>query len=92
MDGQGVVMVSFSESKILPLATKQLISQLNELFVEFVGPIGQELSEDVFAQWVLGGKYGPAAIRHYAQALSKQIDSMSERQVFMQKAEKLLLK
>jgi len=84
-------MIDFSRSKNLPPAARQLVLQLSELFIEFVGPIGQELSEDVFAQWVLGGKFGPAAIRHYAVALSEQLDIASERQAFLQKAEKLLL-
>ena len=84
-------MVELSGMKTLPLVAKQVVLQLNEIFIEFVGPIGQELSEDIFAQWVLAGKFGPAAIRHYAKALSEQIDIASDRQAFLQKSEKLLL-
>lgn len=78
-------------AKVLPSSVRQLVLQLNELFIEFVGPIGQELAEDVFDQWVLVGKFGPAAIRHYALALSEQIDIPADRQAFLQKCEKLLL-
>jgi len=84
-------VVDLSGTKALPLAAKQRVLQLNEMFIEFVGPIGQELSEDVFAQWIRAGKFGPAAIRHYAQALSEQLDIAADRQAFLQKAEKLLL-
>lgn len=84
-------MVGQPEFKKIPLAARQLVSQLNDLFVEFVGPIGRDLSEDVFDSWVDGGKFGPAAIRHYALALSAHLDVEPERQAFLQKAEKLLL-
>lgn len=84
-------MVDHSSLNSLPAAVKQRISQLNDLFVESVGPIGRELSEDVFAQWVRDGKFGPAAIRHYVLALSEQIDIASEQKAFLQRAEKLLL-
>lgn len=84
-------MVNHSNLTKLPLAARQLVSQLNSLFVEFVGPIGQEISDDIFAHWVNGGKFGPATIRHYALALSEQLDIAPERQAFLQRAEKLLL-
>jgi hypothetical protein len=83
--------VELSGTKVLPLVAKQVILQLNEMFIEIVGPIGQELAEDIFEQWVLAGKFGPAAIRHYAEALSEQLDIAADRQAFLQKAEKLLL-
>lgn len=84
-------MVDHSGLKKLSPSAKQMVLQLNDLFVEFVGPIGRDISEDIFTQWVNGGKFGPAAIRHYALTLSEQLDAASERQVFLQKAEKLLL-
>lgn len=84
-------MVDHTALKKLPPAIKQQVLQLNELFVEFVGPIGQELAEDVFAQWVRSEKFGPAAIRRYALALGDQLEIDSDRQAFLQKVEKLLL-
>ncbi len=84
-------MVDQSALNKLSPATKLRVVQLNDLFVEFVGPIGWEISEDVFAQWICGEKFGPAAIRHYALALSEQLDLDSDRQSFLQKVEKLLL-
>ncbi|GGY72996.1 hypothetical protein GCM10011613_17530 [Cellvibrio zantedeschiae] len=84
-------MVDHSGLKKLSPAARQLVLQLNDLFAEFVGPIGQDISQDVFDQWLASGKFGPAAIRHYALALGEQLDANSERQVFLQKAEKLLL-
>jgi len=84
-------MVDLSKLTTLPLAAKQKVLQLNELFIEIVGPIGQELSDDIFAKWILDGKFGPAAIRHYAHALGEHLEIASERQAFLQKTEKLLL-
>lgn len=84
--------MSLLGKKPIPLAVKKTILHINEVFVESVGPIGQELAEDVFDQWVAAGKFSPAAIRHYVQALSEQLDIPSERQAFVQRAEKLLLK
>jgi len=77
--------------KKLPAATRLLLSQLNELFVEFVGPIGRDLADDVFAAWVEDGKINAAAIRHYVRALSNYLEVASEKQAFLQRAEKLLL-
>lgn len=84
-------MIDPSALNKLSPATQQLVVQLNELYIEFVGPIGQDLAEDVFAQWVLEGKSGPAAVRRYAQTLSEHMDSVAERLAYLQKAEKLLL-
>lgn len=84
-------MVDRSALLKLPLATQQLVVQINDLFVEFVGPIGRDLAEDVFAQWILEGKSGPAAVRRYAQALSVHMESVAERMAFLQKSEKILL-
>ncbi len=83
-------MDSFGVIK-LPPAARQLILQLNELFVESVGPVGRDLANDVLARWASEGKFGPAAIRRYVQALSEHIENPAERSFFLQKVEKLLL-
>ena len=76
--------------KIMPLVV-QMIAQLDALFVEFVGPIGIELASAALHKWLAEGKTGPSALRRYAQALSEQLDSPSERKEFLVKAERLLL-
>jgi hypothetical protein len=76
--------------KIMPLVA-QMIGQLDGLFMEFVGPIGLELAGAVLDKWLGEGKTGPSALRRYAQALSEQLESPSERKEFIIKAERLLL-
>ena len=84
-------MLDHVDLKKLPAAAAKRVIQLTELFIEYVGPIGLEISGDVFSQWASAGKFGPAAMRHYALALSQQLTAESERHSFLQKAEKLLL-
>lgn len=84
-------MIEHASLRELPPAVKQLIVKVTELFIEFVGPIGDDVAHDVFAQWLAAGKFSPAAVRHYALALGEHLDKTSERQVFLQKAEKLML-
>jgi len=84
-------MVDRSGLKALPQATQQLILQLNELFVEFVGPIGWDLSNDIFMRCAPEAKFGPAAIRRYVNELSDQLENVADKRTFLQRAEKLLL-
>lgn len=79
------------DPKKLPLAAEKKVLQLTELLIEYLGPIGLEISRDVFFQWAEAGKFGPAALRHYALALSEQLSDEVEQHTFLQKAEKLLL-
>jgi hypothetical protein len=84
-------MIEHSSLRQLSPVVKQLIVQVTELFIEYVGPIGDDVAQDVFSQWLAAGKFNPAAVRHYALGLGEHLDKAQERQVFLQKAEKLML-
>lgn len=77
--------------KVLLPVVQRMINQLDSLFVEFVGPVGLELAEDVYKLWVKTGKTSPSGLRQYAYALSVQLDNPAERQQFTEYADHLLL-
>ncbi len=77
--------------KVLLPVVQRMINQLDSLFVEFVGPVGMELAEDVYKLWLKTGKTGPSSLRQYAYALSVQLDNPAERQQFTEHADHLLL-
>ncbi len=77
--------------KVLLPVVQRMINQLDSLFVEFVGPVGMELAEDVYTLWLKTGKTGPSSLRQYAYALSVQLDNPAERQQFTEHADHLLL-
>lgn len=83
--------MSQSDITKIPVNVRQVILQLNDLFVEYVGPVGQDLSDDVLERWLVAEKFGPSAIRQYVSMLSENLDSATERQEFLRKAEKLML-
>lgn len=78
-------------SKVLLPVVQRMINQLDALFVEFVGPIGLELAEDVFKQWLNTGKTGASGLRQYAYSLGVQLDNPAERKQFNDYADHLLL-
>lgn len=68
-----------------------MIAQVDQLFVEFVGPIGFELAEVAFKKWLGEGKTGPSGLRRYLVALSEHLDDVEQRKGFLLKAERALL-
>jgi len=74
---------------LLPVVTRML-AQLDNLFVDFAGPVGIELAKDVYRQWLRAGKTGPSALRQYAFSLRMQLDNPTEQQAFAQRADALL--
>jgi len=80
-----------AQEKVLLPVVQRMIQQLDALFVEFVGPVGMELAEDIFKQWLKMGKTGPSGLRQYAYALGVQLDNPAERQQFTDYADQLLL-
>lgn len=73
---------------LLPVV-QRMMTEINQLFVEFVGPIAHELINDEFYKWSQGEKVGPSALRHYAIALSLHLDNPSERTRFVQLSGKI---
>lgn len=80
-----------AQAKVLLPVVQRMVQQLDALFVEFVGPVGMELAEDIFKQWLKTGKTGPSGLRQYAYSLSVQLDNPAERRQFTEHADQLLL-
>lgn len=80
-----------AQAKVLLPVVQRMIQQLDSLFVEFVGPVGLELAEDIYKQWLKTGKTGPSGLRLYAYALGGQLDNPIELQQFNEHADQLLL-
>ena len=79
-----------SEPKLLPVV-RRVIEQLNLLFIDHFGVLGKGLVDDVFRQWLLAGKTGPSGLRHYVSALGMQLEDVSVREEFTERADRLLL-
>jgi hypothetical protein len=73
-----------------PIVERTII-QLNQLFVERVGPVGDDLAQEAFNSWFSAGKHRPSALRAYATALGSYFDTPKERQEFIAKSDLLLL-
>lgn len=83
-----VVVGGIGMRPLLPVV-QRMINEINQLFVEFVGPIAHELINDEFYKWSQGEKVGPSALRHYVIALSLHLDNPSERARFIQLSGKI---
>lgn len=63
---------------------RQLIADIDQQFIDIVGPIGHLLIEDAKNLWRKKQWKGPSALRNYVKALSANIDSKTEREQFIQ--------
>ncbi len=79
-----------AQPNLLPVV-RRVIEQLNELFIEHFGLLGQGLVDDAFNQWLRAGKTGPSGLRHYVHALGVQLEEPAVREDFIERAERLLL-
>ncbi len=79
-----------SHPNLLPVV-RRVIEQLNQLFMDHFGLLGRSLTDDVFKHWLQAGKTGPSGLRHYAYALSVQLEDPAVRKDFIERAERLLL-
>ena len=83
-------LIRHSQPNLLPVV-RRVIEQLNILFLDHFGLLGKSITEDIFKHWLHAGKTGPSGLRHYAYALSVQLDDPAERKDFIERAERLLL-
>lgn len=79
-----------AHAKVLLPVVQRTVQKLDELFVEFTGPVGGELATEVFHQWVKAGKVGPSELSHYVFALGTQLDRPTERKQFKLRADRML--
>lgn len=74
-----------------PDSGSALLHDINQRFIEEVGPIGEVLIEDTLKLWQLNQWRGPTAFRRYLKCLAENIDNLVLRQRFIHDVERLLL-
>ena len=72
-------------------SAEKLMKQIDELFIDCVGPIGQMLAEDARQLWRRNQWKGPSAFRNYIKVLASNIDSPSDKERFSKQTNQLLL-
>jgi hypothetical protein len=82
----------YTQGKSLLPVVERMLNQITQLFVEFVGPIGFELADDAFQEWLQSGKTGPSGLNRFVAELAKSIENSAERARFMERTEQLLAK
>jgi hypothetical protein len=70
---------------------QMLLNDINQRFVDEVGPIGEVLIEDTLKMWRVNQWRGPTAFRRYLKCLAENIDNLVLRQRFIHDVERLLL-
>lgn len=80
-----------SRRKVLPVVEK-MRSNIDTLYLRFVGPMGDSLATDVFNQWVDvdSGNIGPSGLRRYISMLSNEIPELAKSREFTASAVKLI--
>jgi hypothetical protein len=73
------------EKMLLPLV-RRMVAQLDQLFVEFAGPVAPELVGDVFAYWLSSGKTGPSGLSRYIEGLARLLDNPADQVRFTTRA------
>lgn len=68
-----------------------LLADINQRFIDEVGPIGEVLIEDTLKLWHRNQWRGPTAYRRYLKCLAENIDNVVLRQRFIHDVERLLL-
>lgn len=64
--------------------SQALLAEIDQHFIDVVGPIGQLLAEDAKTLWRRKQWKGPSALRNYLKVLTAQIESKSDREQFIQ--------
>lgn len=79
-----------TQKKMLLPVVERMVVRLDQLFVEFVGPVGPELVGEVFAHWLGSGKTGPSGLLRYIESLAQHLDNPGERARFSARAREIL--
>lgn len=73
------------EKMLLPVV-RRMVAQLDQLFVEFAGPVAPELVGEVFAYWLISGKTGPSGLSRYIEGLAQILDNPADQVRFTARA------
>lgn len=78
------------QKKMLLPVVERMVTRVDHLFVEFVGPVGLELVGDIFAHWLVSGKTGPSGLLRYIESLAQHLDNPIQRARFSARAREIL--
>jgi hypothetical protein len=60
--------------------------RIDDVFVEYVGPIAHEIAEEIYEHWRHRGDTRPSGVAHYIHLLSEKIVDESQRSSFREEA------
>ena len=83
------LQVLIAERKVLPI-TKRIKTNIDKLYIQYVGPVGATLCEDYFSEWKANGNIGPGDLVQYIKLLSVDIPSPLKRDEFERSSVKLI--
>src|SRR5213082_2053777 len=76
--------------RVLPIL-KNLCAQIDELYIEEVGPFGTMVTEEVRAKWLAtGNKVRTTDVDQYIGMLAEQLDDPWKRSEFVMRARQLV--
>ncbi len=71
--------------KTLPIVDR-MRANIDKLFVQYVGPIGTELAEEHYEDWLRQGNVGPLGLKKYIAMLSRDVPHARKQAEFVVKA------
>jgi hypothetical protein len=82
-------LIVMTDKHILPIVIK-ICNNIDNLFLTYVGPVGNLLCEETFNQWKEAYKPGPLEIPYYISMLAEQVPDKEEKLRFSQEAMHLI--
>ena len=73
------------DSHVLPVVEK-MRTDIDRIFVRYVGPIAPEISNETYAEWTKTGNTGPTGLLRYIHQLSRNILEDDQRAPFFEEA------
>lgn len=78
-----------TEKHILPIVLR-ICRNIDNLFLTYVGPVGNLLTEETFSQWRDAHKPGPLEIPYYISMLAEQMPDSEQKTRFSKEAMHLI--
>ena len=75
--------------RVLPVVIR-IRENIDTLFLRYVGPVGDSICSDTYAEWVKSGSIGPSGLLRYIQMISVEIPNPKQSDEFKQQAAKLI--
>ena len=78
-----------AQQQILPIVI-QLKAKIDNLFVNYMGPVGADICNDQWNELLEAGRVRPTSLIKYKDLLSLQIPSSSQQKAFGKEANAIL--